>query len=210
MVHARDDAFEGKTRSVGCAAALLPQQLRVSAKSATTWYRRKKTISSLKASGDSEAPPPLSLESSGAPRKGEEAKTPTLGVVDAWREMGRRFRAAHGLLPSDGEGVAPARWNAGRRNSCSLLGREMAPWVCESVSFDLEIGSTLSGLERKHGLSAEQVPVSAYVGSSNNLKDLQNLKADKAPSASPGVRVAKSSAATGLPLCSTIYPPWCH
>ena len=29
--------------------------------------------------------------------------------------------------------------------------------------------------ERKHGLSAEQVPVSAYVGSSKNLKDLKDL-----------------------------------
>ena len=28
-------------------------------------------------------------------------------------------------------------------------------------------------LERKHGLSAEPVPVSAYVGSSKNLKDLK-------------------------------------
>ena len=29
--------------------------------------------------------------------------------------------------------------------------------------------------ERKHGLSTEQVPVSAYVGSSKNLKDLKDL-----------------------------------
>jgi len=28
-------------------------------------------------------------------------------------------------------------------------------------------------IERKHGLSTEQVPVSAYVGSSKNLKDLK-------------------------------------
>jgi hypothetical protein len=29
--------------------------------------------------------------------------------------------------------------------------------------------------ERKHGLSTEPVPVSAYVGSSKNLKDLKDL-----------------------------------
>ena len=29
-------------------------------------------------------------------------------------------------------------------------------------------------IERKHGLSTEQVPVSAYVGSSKNLKDLKD------------------------------------
>jgi len=31
------------------------------------------------------------------------------------------------------------------------------------------------GSERKHGLSTEQFPVSAYVGSSNNLKDLKGV-----------------------------------
>ena len=31
----------------------------------------------------------------------------------------------------------------------------------------------LMGSERKHGLSKEQFPVSAYVGSSKNLKDLK-------------------------------------
>ena len=36
---------------------------------------------------------------------------------------------------------------------------------------DLQGGLMLS--ERKHGLSTEQVPVSAYVGSSKNLKDLK-------------------------------------
>jgi hypothetical protein len=30
------------------------------------------------------------------------------------------------------------------------------------------------GSERKHGLSTEQVPVSAYVGSSKNIKDLKD------------------------------------
>ena len=32
----------------------------------------------------------------------------------------------------------------------------------------------LRGDERKHGLSTEPVPVSAYVGSSKNLKDLKD------------------------------------
>ena len=33
--------------------------------------------------------------------------------------------------------------------------------------------------ERKHGFSAEPVPVSAYVGSSKNLKDLKAGRANK-------------------------------
>ena len=37
-------------------------------------------------------------------------------------------------------------------------------------------------IERKHGLSTEQVPVSAYVGSSKNLKDLKDPWAEYAHS----------------------------
>ena len=36
--------------------------------------------------------------------------------------------------------------------------------------------SLASASERKHRLSTEQFPVSAYVGSSKNLKDLQKMQ----------------------------------
>ena len=36
----------------------------------------------------------------------------------------------------------------------------------------------------KHGLSTEQFPVSAYVGSSKNLKDLKDLAHKKSPHSS--------------------------
>ena len=51
--------------------------------------------------------------------------------------------------------------------------------------------------ERKHGLSTEQVPVSAYVGSSKNLKDEQprNLMIDMHPMCSPTDNVMRSPTA---------------
>ena len=41
-------------------------------------------------------------------------------------------------------------------------------------------------IERKHGFPAEPVPVSAYAGSSENLKDLKELRCDGAPRTSKG------------------------
>ena len=44
--------------------------------------------------------------------------------------------------------------------------------------------SILRPSERKHGFSAEPVPVSAYVGSSKSLKELKKLAAEAGPSKS--------------------------
>jgi len=54
-------------------------------------------------------------------------------------------------------------------------------WVCGGVAggarikrLDTSRGGPISRPERKHGFSTEQFPVSAYVGSSKNLKDLKD------------------------------------
>ena len=67
-----------------------------------------------------------------------------------------------------------------------LLKRRFPRTQCQGNSSTLKPvlprSSVQGGLmwsERKHGLSTEQVPVSAYVGSSNKLKDLQGYLAHK-------------------------------
>ena len=51
-------------------------------------------------------------------------------------------------------------------------------WELTNETIHLPLGCLQGGFKavndkRKHGLSTEQFPVSAYVGSSNNLKDLK-------------------------------------
>ena len=50
-----------------------------------------------------------------------------------------------------------------------LPGYSRNPFVIRSEA----VQGGLMGSERKHGLSTEQFPVSAYLGSSKNLKDLK-------------------------------------
>lgn len=75
MVHSSErqrGAFEAMRPTSGDSALLL-LQLRVNVAVATSWSRpHERTISSREAAGDSADTPPVSLESSGAPKKGEE------------------------------------------------------------------------------------------------------------------------------------------
>jgi len=97
----RDDAFEGATSSVGCAAALLP----------CMWSRKhEKTVSNSKAESNSArdahfvfkidrtlSDPPFCLEigSGTTDQNGEEVKMSILSVGEVRAEMCRRFRLAH-------------------------------------------------------------------------------------------------------------------
>jgi hypothetical protein len=50
----------------------------------------------------------------------------------------------------------------------------MVVWECKSELINLLSPPSFVSSERKHGFSAEPVPVSAYVGSSKDLKDLKD------------------------------------
>jgi len=73
---AQEDVFEAPTRSPGCASALIPQQLRLSANSVTEWCRKKEKISS-----NSEEAPRRARETVGAVfgRRSEVRSQPFLG-----------------------------------------------------------------------------------------------------------------------------------
>ncbi|KAJ1480014.1 hypothetical protein T484DRAFT_1812062 [Baffinella frigidus] len=91
-----DDDFEVTTRSVGCAAALLPR-----AKSITTWWsntaKKEKTISTSEAAGNSSRAPRayLEIESSSTGKTVDAVRTPTLTAEEAWQVMRKRFQVAH-------------------------------------------------------------------------------------------------------------------
>ena len=178
-----DDAFEGTTRSVGCAAVLLPRisvkavatwfhkqekavsnskaehtqdapsvfeinmtwldpvdeahDTHISTKPVTTWYTTSKddeTVLNSKAAGDRHPPFCLEIGSGTAGRNAEEVKTP-ISSKDAWAEMRRRFKVAHGhpapRASSQRVLVVPARRSAqgleDASHSETSVG-ELAPW----------------------------------------------------------------------------------
>ena len=86
MVHAsaiNDDDFEATTRSVGCATALLPQRMRDSAKAVNTWCRTNSSFI-------------IRAQTGGFLKKDHMVKTPSVDPREAWAEMRRRFKVAHG------------------------------------------------------------------------------------------------------------------
>jgi len=133
---APEDAFEAPTRSVGCASALIPQQLRFSANPVTTWCRKneKITTSNSKDPGESAVTqllfPALQegdyrgtslIRNSALLQNREEVKTPTLSSAEALCEMGRRFRVAHRL-----DAATPAT-RASTNGPCVLADRSRGP-----------------------------------------------------------------------------------
>ena len=86
---------------MGCASALIPQQLRFSASSVTMWCRKKEKITPNSKEPEESVGTQLSFfASSDTLQKSEKVKTPTLSSVEAFCEMGRRFRFAHRLDPA--------------------------------------------------------------------------------------------------------------
>ncbi|KAJ1472969.1 hypothetical protein T484DRAFT_1752402 [Baffinella frigidus] len=132
MVHCsatHDDAFEATTRSVGCAAALLP---RISAKAIATWFRKEeKAVSNRKAESNCATQRSVVLEvdntllgmvdsrSGSTGSNAELVKATSLSNDEVWAEMRKRFRVAHRVADapatrasSDGGVVAPTQRNA--------------------------------------------------------------------------------------------------
>ncbi|KAJ1487060.1 hypothetical protein T484DRAFT_1787834 [Baffinella frigidus] len=77
---------------------------------------------------------------------------------------------------------------SGRRSSDSSPPRPLSPR--NDFTHVMPSASTSSPPIRKHGFSAEQVPVSTYVGSPKNLKDLTDILASPAGNSSPVARIA--------------------
>jgi len=139
------DAAVTRSPSSGYASSLLLMQLKVSVSSITTSTafscpdsstnpsRSASSITNTSSTGssgravvDSAAPPPVFLESSGAPSTDEEVKTPTLNL---WDEMRRLFDVAHDpatLASSDGEDVASAERDTPASNDPAARVREGA------------------------------------------------------------------------------------
>ncbi|KAJ1465522.1 hypothetical protein T484DRAFT_2027834 [Baffinella frigidus] len=190
MVHCsatHGDALEATTRSVGCAAALLP---RISAKAIATWFRKEKkvggvrkevvAVSNSKAESNCAKDAPLILvisktlsdlvdhppccqeiESGTACKKDGDVKTPA---------------------QRSGSGVRVANNNT--KNDTTMHSKA----ACDS---------------------AAHPPSCLEIGRGTACKKVGDVNTP-APSSGPGVPVARGLSETGLPLCCTIYPPWCH
>ena len=113
MVHStetQDGAPEVTKSSLWGNPTLRLMQLRVNVAAAATFPTLKHTNSNSRAAGDSAAAPPVILERSDTPRKGEKVTTPALNSVEeAWDP---RCRSPATRTSSDGVVVAPTRSNA--------------------------------------------------------------------------------------------------
>ena len=89
------------------------------------------------------------------------------------------------LLESGGEDTGCVQGTSPTRNLCPPQGPPEEPRHGPTVG-SYGVAFFYKRGERKHGLSIEQFPVSAYVGSSKNLKDLKEVPLQRRRNASCG------------------------
>ena len=150
-----DDAFEGRTSSVGCAAALLP---RISAKAVATWFRRQeKGVSNSKAgvkSSTRDVPFVLEIGSKSTLSDASRTRNSTLSE------------------PVDKAQESRVTWVSTRENGTTISWRRAASWPA-ATSF----------LSRRAGRSGpagsdipSQPPFSLKTGSDSSHQNLEEVK----------------------------------
>jgi len=200
-----DGAFEATTRSVGCASALLP---RISFKAIARWFRKGEKV--------------------GGVRKEEKVVSKSKAERTCARDA--PFVLVISKTLSDLVEPLPSCHEIESGTACKKLGDVKTPAASSSVANNR--GSRRNGATNKN--EAQEV-ATCYANTKNGKTMHSKAACDSALhqpscieicsgtackkvgdvntpalSSGPSVRVAKGLSETGLPLCCTIYPPWCH
>ena len=201
-----DDAFEATTRSVGCASALLP---RISVKAIARWFRKEAkvegvckeemAVSRSKAKRNCARDAPFVLAIS-------KTLSDLVDYPPSCQEIESRtaFKKVRDVKTLAASSVRVVNNRGFCRNGAACKNEAQEVTTCYANTKNDKTMHSQAAYD-----SAAHLPSCLEIGSGTACKKVGDVNTP-ALSAGPSVRVAKGLSETGLPLCCTIYPPWCH